>query len=954
MIDGLHAPAATAALVAAAASLCLVPTAMWVAGWSGFVAVPRVGRPRAIPYLGGPAVALAVLAGSQLVHGASSRVAVALLLATVLGIVGLLDDHRPLSPLVRLVLEIGAGGALVAVTGPLPLTGRHVFDVALTVVWIVVVVNGVNFLDNSDALATVIVGLSAVGLAVAAGTHAAAGVCAAAIAGACGAFSAFNMRPAAVYLGDAGSMFLGFLLPALALVLVHDSVRPVHAAWCVIPLLALPVLEMVITTSRRVVHGRHGWMSAPDNLTYALARRGTGTNGAFVIQAVAQLLLLGIVVAVLDGRVAAPVAAGLVAVELVGFAVATRGADVHGAEVRWTRRARVFGVVAVVGVTLLVGAGALTVVRAYRSATAGASSLDRATKRLRAGDTADAWVEFALAERQLTRAGDLLGPVAVATRFIPGIGQNVNAAQTIVDSGRDLARDGKQLARAVDVHSMRLHGATVPIAAVEHAQAPLSTFARSVARAQQQVAAIDDAMLLGPVARKVGAARSLLDGAAIDTTNAADLARVAPAVLGAAGERHYLVVVQNPAEARATGGIPASVGVLDARDGRLDLGQMQPVEALDAAAHAVPATHATATSEYLARYGRFHPQVWWENMTMSPDFPTVASVMAAQYERQTSRRVDGVLSIDPSVLGAILRLSGPVRVSGWPTAITATNVGDVVLRQEYERFTATTARKAFLGRVTAAAWHAMQRTDLGDPLQVAKTLGPAAAERHLLIWLAQGEEQRVMRDIRLDGGVPAPTGDALFTTVQNAVATKLDLYMSRRLSYQLMVEPVDAAHADVRGTASLSIGNDAPRTLPAFVATPETGHYRVGDLRSFVSIYSPLVLDRVSVNGAPAALTADREFGRWAYSTFVSVGRGQRTTFDLALHGSAPLTANTYSLQLLPQPGPHDELVDAVIRVPDGFAIAGSHGCVLVSASECRRTGPLSRPEVVDVDIRRG
>jgi hypothetical protein len=293
-------------------------------------------------------------------------------------------------------------------------------------------------------------------------------------------------------------------------------------------------------------------------------------------------------------------------------------------------------------------------------------------------------------------------------------------------------------------------------------------------------------------------------------------------------------------------------------------------------------------------------------------------------------------------------------VTGWPTAITAGNVGDVVLRDEYARFGSTLERKAFLGRVTAAAWKALRRTDLGDPLRVAKTLGPAAAERHLLIWLAHPQEQQVMREIRLDGGVPDPTGDALFATVQNAVATKLDLYMSRQLSYRLTVEPVDADHANVHGTASLSIANDAPAVLPAFVATPETGHYRIGDLRSYVSIYSPLALDHVSVDGAPAALATDREFGRWVYSTFASVARGQRTTFDLALHGSATLTANTYSLQLLPQPGPRDEIVDALIRVPDGFRITGAHGCEVVSAHECRRVGPLARPESIDVGIRRG
>src|SRR5262249_22717519 len=154
---------------------------------------------------------------------------------------------------------------------------------------------------------------------------------------------------------------------------------------------------------------------------------------------------------------------------------------------------------------------------------------------------------------------------------------------------------------------------------------------------------------------------------------------------------------------------------------------------------------------------------------------------------------------------------------------------------------------------------------------------------------AHPEEQRVIRNIRLDGGVPDPTGDALFATVQNAAGTKLDLYMSRRLRYDLTVEPADADHANIRGTASLSISNDAPRILPAFVATPETGHYSIGELHSFVSIYSALELDAVSVNGTPAALATDREFGRWVYSKFVSVSRGHDVSLKLALHGTATL-----------------------------------------------------------------
>jgi UDP-N-acetylmuramyl pentapeptide phosphotransferase/UDP-N-acetylglucosamine-1-phosphate transferase len=952
MIDALHAPAWTSALIAAAFSLVLVPTAMWIAGWAGFVAIPRVGNGRVIPYLGGSAVALAVLIGSQLERGLSWPVAVALLLATALGVVGLVDDHRPLSPIVRFLIEGLAASIVVAMTGPFALTGTAGVDVALTVVWVVTIVNGINFLDNSDALATVIIGLAAVGLVVAAGPRTDVGVCAAAIAGASAVFFAFNVRPAAVYLGDAGSMFLGFLLPVLALELVHRTAQPGHATWTVLILLALPLLEILITSARRILHGRRFWLSAPDNLSYALARRGLGTSGALAVHFVAQFLLLITAVLVFDAKLAASVGIAVVAVELFAFTTGTRGVDVHGPRIPSRRSTRKIVFVVLVGTSFFIGVAALVVVRAYRAATAGSATLDVAERHLRTGDTAQARTEFERAEQELAHANNLLTPVALFARVVPGVAQNVDAAKTAIDSARDLAREGAHFASSVDAHEITLRHGDVPVAAVENMQGPLDELASAVTQAHQRIAAVDDSMLLAPVAHKVAQMRSLLESAEIDTANAASFARVAPAVLGANGNRHYLVVVQNPAEARATGGIPASFDVLEAQDGRLRLGHPIPVEQLDAGAHLLHAAAPPAPTEYLQRYGRFEPQLWWENTAMSPDFPTVASVMAAQYERQMHQHIDGVVSLDPTALGAILRVAGPVHVAGWPTPITSNNVASVVLRDEYARFHATKNRKAFLGRIMQAAWTALRRGDLGDPIQLARTLGPAADQRHLMIWLALAGEQHAIHNLGVDGAVPEPAGDALFATVQNAAATKLDLYMTRELSYRLTVEPVAGDRANISGTASLSVENNAPSALPAFVATPEAGHYQVGELHSFVSLYSSLDLVNASIDGGPEALETNREFGRWAYSTFVSVERGHRTQLDLSLRGSEPLTSNTYSLQLLPQPSAQDEVVNVAIRVPQPFAILDAEGCVPVGDHACERVGRLDQPEVIRVQLR--
>src|SRR5262249_25514513 len=150
--------------------------------------------------------------------------------------------------------------------------------------------------------------------------------------------------------------------------------------------------------------------------------------------------------------------------------------------------------------------------------------------------------------------------------------------------------------------------------------------------------------------------------------------------------------------------------------------------------------------------------------------------------------------------------------------------------------------KAFLGRVTSAAWKALRRADLGDPVRLANDLGPAAQQRHLQVWLAHAAEQRVIHDLRLDGGVPDAVGDTLFATMQNALGTKLDLYASREMTYDITVAPLDSGHAQVSGRLSYVISNNAPANLPSFVETPADRAYEIGELRSFVSIYSPLDL----------------------------------------------------------------------------------------------------------------
>ena len=952
----LASPLWLAAVGAALVGLCLVPSARLLAHRVGFVAVPRLAPRHRVAYLGGPAIAIAVIVGTRTGSRPSNDVATAILLAATLGIIGLFDDHRPLPPAVRLAIQAAAALALVASGVSLSLTAHHGIDAALTVVWLLACVNGVNFLDNSDALATCVVGMSAVALAIASGGATEVGVCAAAVAGSAVAFLAFNTRPAAIYLGDGGSMFLGFLLPALGLELTRSAADRVASSWTIVALLALPVIELAVTAMRRVAHGRPVWLSAPDNLSHALARRRFGAVGAFVSHIAVQAALMLVVIGVALGWLRPAVAVGVAFAALAFFAVATRGAPVHGVEhAGMTRRVKFAVSAAVVILMTLATAGVVAGILAYRSASEGARLLQRGAANVRRGDTRAADANFLAAERDLARAHGLLAaPLLVPARAVPFAGPNLDAVRQMVDAGQSLARAGRSLTGHVDPRGWRVHEATVPIGPNRAADPTLQAVAQSVSDARHEIRHIDRHGLLPFTASTLHTLELQLDRAAISARNAADAARVVPAAFGADGVRHYLLVAQNPAEARATGGIPGSFGLLDAQDGRVRLRDVLPVEELDARARAVATASTPGPSEFTARYGRFQPQLSWENVTMSPDSPTVAEVMATMYERETGQHVDGLVSLDPLALRALLRLTGPIRVPEWPGPISADNVVDVTLQAQYARFADQRTRKEFLGRVTRAVWNAAEHSDLGDPSRLARALGSAFVERHVSLWLARPDEEAVLQRLGLTGSVPAPTDDAFFSTAQNANATKLDFYASRSAAYSVTVTPVDASHATVHAAARMVLRDDAPPTLPSFVtgSVKERGH--VGDLQSFLSIYSGLGLVSARRDGKPTALEAGREFGRYVYSTFASVPRGGETRFDLSLQGRTPLDGGWYRVRLLPQAALRPESLHIEIRVPRGYVIDRGEGCRLQGSRSCIRAGQLMTAGTVAVHVRAG
>lgn len=272
----LFGAALVSGTVAAAACALLTPWVIRLAHRWGALDCPGGRKQHAapVPRLGGVAVVagiaagiLAVVAASGWLRGADMVELLTFVGATeVIFVLGLVDDLRTLPVWVKLPVEAVAAGALVAVGSsfhavsvpflhPLEL---GVLGPVLSVLWIVGVTNAINLIDGLDGLAggvVVIISSSFLTYALMTG-NALPVIVMSAMVGACGAFLRYNWTPARLFLGDSGSLTLGFLLAAVS---VQSATKAPVAVAILVPILALgvPVIDALLVAFLRFLERPH-------------------------------------------------------------------------------------------------------------------------------------------------------------------------------------------------------------------------------------------------------------------------------------------------------------------------------------------------------------------------------------------------------------------------------------------------------------------------------------------------------------------------------------------------------------------------------------------------------------------------------------------------------------------------------------------------------------------------
>jgi hypothetical protein len=563
---------------------------------------------------------------------------------------------------------------------------------------------------------------------------------------------------------------------------------------------------------------------------------------------------------------------------------------------RWAVSTCAVVLLAAVALTAIAGA---SVLRAKSPLQAGLQATETGLHAAERGDQRVARANFATADDDFAAASHDLA-WARGAELVPGVAQQVRAMRVAASIGVNLARTAFVTAENGNVDALRITDGTFPVEALEHLEPVFASDLSSLRSSLQQTVPFHSPWLVSPLKAKLDSEVQKLVRAEHDATTALLATRAVPGMLGADGPRRYLLLFENPAESRASGGVPGDYAEVTAVDGKLSLVKVGSVDQLDSTGN--PAgKHLIGPEDYLARYSQFEPEDYWANVPMSPDFPSVGEVAANLYPESGGTKVNGVISLDPVAMADFLTATGPIIEPGWPGAVDADNAVTILAHDEYVHFGANEPLQAsFVQALIKSLWHALVTRKLPSLPTLTNDLLPALRGGHLLLYSETPQAEHFFEAVHVAGSMPAVDGDFLGVVTQNAAGNKLDWYLRRSIAYRAVL---DRTSDQITAVMTLTLHNSSPTSgLPRIILDPSPGVATTpGENELYVSIYSPWEAAGSSLNGVPLVMTDQQELGRFVYSAFVKVPAGRAATIVLHLVGRWDTRAR-YRLGMYHQP----------------------------------------------------
>ncbi len=403
------------------------------------------------------------------------------------------------------------------------------------------------------------------------------------------------------------------------------------------------------------------------------------------------------------------------------------------------------------------------------------------------GEAAKQWGLATISFRDASH--DLDQPWAKGAQLVPILAQHAKAVTEASKSGVDISRTATVAAITAPYRDLRSDNGQVNLPLIRKMQQPVADTQAALVRAKSSIAGIDTKWLVSPVASQLTEYRKQINRALPEADTAHQALMVAPGLLGGNGTRHYLILFSTPAESRYLGGFIGSWAELTASNGKLKITRHGRSGKLD---DALPPEGAklTGVDQFLARYSRFSPESFFQNVSASPDFPTVDKVASQLYPQAGGEKVDGTMYVDPIALAALLKLSGPVHVDGLSYPLTSSNAAQFLLHDQYTQFPISSDRTDFLSAASTATFDALTKRKLPTVPHITDTLDPIVRQHRLLFISHTPSELAFLQRIGLKGALPNPDGsDFLSVRTSNGNPNKIDYYLHRIVQDSVRYDP---------------------------------------------------------------------------------------------------------------------------------------------------------------------
>jgi hypothetical protein len=480
-------------------------------------------------------------------------------------------------------------------------------------------------------------------------------------------------------------------------------------------------------------------------------------------------------------------------------------------------------------------------------------------------------------------------PIWRAYEAIPWVGDNLRGMRLLAGAADRVASGAvmplAEASASLDLAAFSPTDGRIDLQPIIDLQAPAGQARAAFQQAERML--VDERLsslsLIGPLGDARDRLTTMLDeaGSLVDGLDRAT--QLIPSMLGADGPRDVLLLFQNNAELRSTGGIPGALALIRTDGGGFDLVQQassSDFPRFDPPVVDLPLETRALWGDHTARY--------IQDVTFSPQFAVGASVAREMWSRQFGVAPSSVIAVDPVMLSYLLRATGPIMLATGDE-LTADNAVQLLLSDVYARYEKPSDQDVFFAAAAAAVFDAVSRGGL-DPRTLVEALVQAGDERRILIWNENVDEQALIADTTLAGGLPV-SGEgvqAFGVYLNDMTMSKMDTYLDVQISAGSEVCRKDGLPLyGIDVTLTNTAPADAGVALPEYVTGGDYASVPAGSIETSVHVYSArgTFNQGVTQGAEPAAYHPTSDSGYTVSRVSAALAPGESTTWRFTFLG---------------------------------------------------------------------